>query len=170
TLFACVFSLVCATLFGQTTASLAGVVKAFGDPLPGATVTITAPELQGSRSTITGETGAYSFSALPPGEYSISIAFSGMETRVVRSTLRLSQVTRADATMGAVGETITVGARTPSVIETPEVSTNMTLPFIERLPLQRNQLATAQFAPGVNSNTLSNGQLYISGAPGYDNL
>src|SRR5207237_5509808 len=37
-------------------------------------------------------------------------------------------------------------------------------------PLQRNQLATAQFAPGVNSNTLSNGQLYISGAPGYDNL
>jgi hypothetical protein len=46
----------------------------------------------------------------------------------------------------------------------------MSLPFIERLPIQRNQLATAQFAPGVNSNTLSNGQLYISGGPGYDNL
>src|SRR6185369_291930 len=38
------------------------------------------------------------------------------------------------------------------------------------LPLQRNQLATAQFAPGVNGNTLSNGQLQISGGPGYDNL
>jgi outer membrane receptor protein involved in Fe transport len=170
TLFACVFSLVSATVFSQTTASLAGVVKAFSDPLPGATITITSPELQGSRSTVTGETGAYSFSALPPGQYSISIAFSGMETRVVRSTLRLSQVTRVDAVMGTTSETITVAGSTPSVIETPEVSTNMTLPFIERLPIQRNQLATAQFAPGVNSNTLSNGQLYISGGPGYDNL
>jgi outer membrane receptor protein involved in Fe transport len=170
TLFACVFSLVSATVFGQTTASLAGVVKAFGETLPGATVTITAPELQGSRSTITGETGAYSFSALPPGHYAITITFAGMETRVVRSTLRLSQVTRVDAVMGTASEAITVSGNTPSVIETPEVSTNMTLPFIERLPIQRNQLATAQFAPGVNSNTLSNGQLYISGGPGYDNL
>jgi outer membrane receptor protein involved in Fe transport len=169
-LIACVLSLVCATVFGQTTASLAGVVKAFGEPLPGAAVTITAPELQGSRTAITGETGAYSFPALPPGQYTVSIAFSGMETRVVRSTLRLSQATRVDAVMGTVGETITVAGTRPSVIETPEVSTNMTLPFIERLPIQRNQLATAQFAPGVNSNTLSNGQLYISGGPGYDNL
>ena len=41
-------------VFSQTTASLAGVVKVkgLGDPLPGATVTITSPELQGSRSTI----------------------------------------------------------------------------------------------------------------------
>ena len=46
----------------------------------------------------------------------------------------------------------------------------MTLGFIERLPVLRNQLATAQFAPGVNGNTLSNGQLYISGGTGYDNL
>jgi outer membrane receptor protein involved in Fe transport len=170
TLFACVFSLVSATVFGQTTASLAGVVKAFGETLPGATVTITAPELQGPRSTITGETGAYSFSALPPGHYAITITFAGMETRVIRSTLRLSQVTRVDAVMETTSEAITVSGNTPSVIETPQVSTNMTLPFIERLPIQRNQLATAQFAPGVNSNTLSNGQLYISGGPGYDNL
>jgi hypothetical protein len=56
------------------------------------------------------------------------------------------------------------------VIDTPEVSTNMTLPFIERLPVQRNQLATAQFAPGVSGNTLANGELSIAGGPGYDNL
>src|SRR5437660_1373725 len=157
TLVACVFSLVAATVLGQTTASLAGVVrvKGLGDPLPGATVTITSPELQGSRSTITGETGAYSFSALPPGQYKVSITFAGMGSRVINATLRLSQATRADALMDTFAEAITVTGTAPSVIETPEVSTNMTLPFIERLPVLRNQLATAQFAPGVNSNTLS---------------
>lgn len=170
TLIACALSLFVTTLSAQTTAALAGVVRAFGEPLPGATVTITSPELQGSRSTVSGDGGAYSFPTLPPGEYAISISFSGMETQKLSATLRLSQVTRADATMGKSSETITVKAAAPSLLEAPEVSTNMTLPFIERLPVQRNQLSTAQFAPGVNGNTLGNGELAISGGPGYDNL
>ncbi|MEA2339471.1 MAG: hypothetical protein QOE82_3478, partial [Thermoanaerobaculia bacterium] len=145
------------SLAAQTSASLTGIVFAAGHPLPGATVTISSPELQGTRSTVTGESGSYSFSALPPGQYTISFAFSGMVTHVLKSTLRLSQTTRSDAVMDIVEDMVIVYPR-PSVIDTPEVSTNMTLPFIERLPIQRNQLATAQFAPGVNSNTLSNGQ------------
>lgn len=167
---ACALPFFATTLLAQTSASLAGVVKAAGEPLPGATVTIVSPELQGSRVAITGDGGAYNFSALPPGEYTITILFTGMGTRVINATLRLSQVTRGDATMNAFAEAITVNANAPSVIDTPEVSTNMTLPFIERLPVLRNQLATAQFAPGVSGNTLSNGELAIAGGPGYDNL
>src|SRR5438128_747688 len=86
------------TLLAQTSASLTGVVSAEGHPLPGTTVTVTSPELQGSRLTVTGETGAYNFSALPPGVYKISFAFSGMVTKSLRTTLRLSQVTRVDTT------------------------------------------------------------------------
>jgi outer membrane receptor protein involved in Fe transport len=157
-------------LLAQTSASLTGVVSAEGHPLPGSTVTVTSPVLQGSRVTVTGESGAYDFSALPPGVYKISFAFSGMVTMSRQTTLRLSQVTRVDAIMKAAGDMITVTAGAPSVIETPEVSTNMTLPFIERLPVLRNQLATAQFAPGVSGNTLGNGELAIAGGPGYDNL
>jgi outer membrane receptor protein involved in Fe transport len=168
--WACALPFFATTLLAQTSASLAGVVKAAGEPLPGATVTIVSPELQGSRVAITGDGGAYNFSALPPGEYTITISFSGMGTSVINATLRLSQVTRGDATMNAFAEAVTVTANVPSVIETPEVSTNMTLPFIERLPVLRNQLATAQFAPGVSGNTLSNGELAIAGGPGYDNL
>lgn len=56
------------------------------------------------------------------------------------------------------------------MLETPTVSTSLPLAMIERLPLQRNQLATVQFAPGVTANAVSNGQLQISGGPGYDNL
>ena len=157
-------------LLAQTSASLTGVVSAEGHPLPGTTVTVTSPVLQGSRVTVTGETGAYDFSALPPGVYKISFAFSGMVTMSRQSTLRLSQVTRVDVSMRLTGDVITVTAGAPSVLETPEVSTNMTLPFIERLPVLRNQLATAQFAPGVSGNTLGNGELAIAGGPGYDNL
>ena len=157
-------------LLAQTSASLTGVVSAEGHPLPGSTVTVTSPVLQGSRVTVTGESGAYDFSALPPGVYKISFAFSGMVTMSRQTTLRLSQVTRVDTVMKAAGDMITVTAGAPSVIETPEVSTNMTLPFIERLPVLRNQLATAQFAPGVSGNTLGNGELAMAGGPGYDNL
>jgi hypothetical protein len=164
-------SLVATTVFAQTGASLEGVVKASGEGLPGAAVMITSPSLQGSRKTITGETGAYSFSALPPGFYTITFAFSGLTTVSLSSMLRLSQVTRVDAVMRlSSADTITITGGAPSVIDTPGVSTNMTLPFIERLPVQRNQLATAQFAPGVSGNTLANGELSIAGGPGYDNL
>ena len=97
---------------------------------------------------------------------------AGMETLRLRAALHLAQTARVDTTMRVAGssDTITVAAPAPSVIDNPQVSTSLMLPFIERLPVQRNQLATAQFAPGVNGNTLANGQLYISGGPGYDNL
>jgi outer membrane receptor protein involved in Fe transport len=167
---ACTLSFLANTLSAQTSAALTGVVTAEGRELPGAAVTISSPALQGTRTTVTGESGAYSFPALPPGDYSITIEFSGMGTRVINAKLPLSQVTRGDATMKVYAEAITVTAAAPSVIESPQVSTNMTLPFIERLPVQRNQLATAQFAPGVSGNTLANGELSIAGGPGYDNL
>jgi len=167
---ALVFSFLAIPILAQTSASLTGIVSAAGEAIPGATVTIVSPELQGSRVTTTGDGGAYNFPALPPGEYTITITFGGMGKRVVNATLRLSQVTRADVTMNAFAEAITVTGSAPSVLDTPQVSTNMTLPFIERLPVQRNQLATAQFAPGVSGNTLANGELAIAGGPGYDNL
>src|SRR5438874_3252290 len=118
-------------LAAQTSASLTGVVSAAGHPLPGVTVTISSPELQGTRSTVTGESGSYSFAALPPGGYAIEMTFAGMETLRLSAALRLSQTSRVDAVMNAAGmkETIVVGARTPSVIETSQVTTNMTLAF-----------------------------------------
>jgi hypothetical protein len=170
--FASAVSFFAIPLFAQTSASITGIVSVESRPLPRVVVTISSPELQGTRSAVTGDGGAYSFSALPPGEYVIAMTFAGMETLRLPAALRLSQTSRVDAVMKAAGtsETITVNANAPSVIETSEVSTNITLPFIERLPVLRNQLATAQFAPGVSGNTLANGELAIAGGPGYDNL
>jgi hypothetical protein len=155
----------------QTTTSLTGTVTTKGGPLAGVTVTISSPALQGIRVAVTGEGGMYHFAALPPGRYSVVTRYEGMYVLDTAVTLRLSQQARADVTMyPLLTEEILVYAAPPSVLESPQVSTSLPLAMIERLPLQRNQLATAQFAPGVTANAVSNGQLQISGGPGYDNL
>jgi hypothetical protein len=47
-----------ATLVAQsTTGTLGGTVTSDGNPLPGVTVTVTSPALQGSRTAVTGDAG-----------------------------------------------------------------------------------------------------------------
>lgn len=159
-------------LCAQTTASLGGTVTVSGRGVAGVRVTLSSDALQGTRSTVTGEAGAYHFAALPPGEYEARFEGEGLAGVTTHVTLRLSQAARFDARLQlqAGSETMTVTAATPTVLESAQVSTSLPLAMIERLPLQRNQLATAQFAPGVTANAVSNGQLQISGGPGYDNL
>src|ERR1700682_6408208 len=67
----CLVLLASAAAIAQTTASLTGTSTSQGKGLPGVTVTISSPNLQGTRSTVTGENGGYQFSALPPGEYRV---------------------------------------------------------------------------------------------------
>lgn len=161
-------------LCAQTTSSLTGIVTLFGDgrPVPGVKVTISSPALQGTRTTFSGETGAYQFPALPPGDYRLEFAHEGMFTTAMNTTVNLSQPARLDSRMviPPTPDSITIMVDAPSVLESPQVSTSLPLAMIEKLPLQRNQLATAQLAPGVTANAVSNGQLQISGGPGYDNL
>lgn len=169
----CVLVLLVGTMaFAQTTANLVGTVTTDGKPLPGVTVTISSPQMQGTRTAISGEAGGYSFNAIPPGDYKVTFELSGLSTVNKNQRVQLSQTARVDADLkvAAVTEAITVTATTPSVLETPQVSTNLTLKEVEKLPVARNQVATALLAPGVNDNTPSASQFSISGSPGYDNL
>jgi outer membrane receptor for ferrienterochelin and colicin len=165
--------LVAIPAFAQTTASITGVVTTDGTPLPGATVTITSPALQGTRTTVTGDAGGYSFAALPPGTYTVTVELEGLQTVTKKTTVGVGQSGRADADLrvAAVTEAITVTAAAPTVLETPSVSANVTSELVDELPVARTVLGAAALAPGVNSdNTLSASQLTISGSPGYDNL
>src|SRR5690349_21064610 len=95
--FAALSALIAASAFAQTTASLNGDVTTGGKPLPGVTVTISSPNLQGTRTTVTGENGGYQFSGLPPGDYKVTFELSGMATVTRSARLELSQSSRADA-------------------------------------------------------------------------
>lgn len=161
-----------ASAFAQTTTSLTGVVTTEGAPLPGVTVTISSPSMQGTRSAVTGDAGGYSFPALPPGTYKVRFELEGMATVEKSVALALSQPGKADAElqMSAVAEAITVTAAAPSVLESPQVAATLTAEQVEQLPVPRTFEAAALLAPGVNGNTLSGSQFQISGSPGYDNL
>jgi outer membrane receptor protein involved in Fe transport len=157
--------------FAQTTATLTGTATLGGNPLPGATVTISSPNLQGTRTAVTDANGNYNFGALPPGDYTVRFEMESMTpvTKTVR--VGLATTSRADAEMklSAVAEAITVTASAPAVLETTEVQTNITSALVNELPLARDLRGTVSLAPGVTNNGPGNNQV-ISGAPSYDNL
>jgi len=161
-------------LFAQfTTGALIGTVTTSdGSPLPGVTVTLSSPALQGTRNVTTGETGGYHFPALPPGSYNVAFELEGMQHVTSQITVSLAQTARADASLrvASVSEDITVTASAPAVVETPEVTSNFDVQTIRDLPLPgRDIRETVRIAPGVSEGAVNN-QLTISGAASYDNL
>ena len=68
-------------MFAQTLGSLTGTVTFDNAPLPGATVTISSPALQGTRTTTTDVNGNYNFAALPPGQYSVQFTMEAISFR-----------------------------------------------------------------------------------------
>jgi hypothetical protein len=163
--------LVGVSAFAQTTGTITGTITTAGAPLPGATLTIASPAMQGVRTTVSGINGDYSFNALPPGKYSVTAELEGMQKVTQSVNVRLADTVRADADLkvSAVAEAITVTATAPSVLETPAVTTSLTREQVEALPLGRTIAQRIQLAPGVN-NDGPNNQTIINGAPSYDNL
>src|SRR5258706_4254996 len=162
--------LVAAGAFAQgTTGTLTVAVSQAVANLPGVTVTIASPKLQGTRTTVTNEQGDYSFSAIPPGAYKVTFSLSGLTDVVKNAQVNLVETTRLDADMkmSAVTEAITVTANQATVMETPQVQTNYKQETVNRLPMGRNPAAQVALSPGVTGGI--NGAT-ISGAMSYDNL
>ena len=169
----CVLAFVLLALgaFAQaSTGMLTGRVESGGDVLPGVTVTVTSPALQGSRVEVTGTNGVFHFPALPPGRYTVVFELAGMDAVTKMVDVNLSQTAKVNAELGMqVAEAITVTAAAPTTLETSSVSQNMQAKQIDNLPINRTILGTASLAPGV-SDEGPNNQLQISGAPSYENL
>ena len=162
----------CPSLLAQTTtATLVGRTSASDAPLPGVLVTISSPALMGGRTVVTASDGQYIVPALPPGEYVIRFEMEGLEPIAQRATLSLAQMTRVDAAMrpSVMESEIVVRPATASLLETPQVSTNLTGEIMELLPTSRGILDAVRLAPGILQ---SDGQnlISINGADVYDNL
>ncbi|HKO01407.1 MAG TPA: TonB-dependent receptor, partial [Thermoanaerobaculia bacterium] len=160
-----------------TTGSASGVVTASdGNPLPGTTVAISSPSLQGTRTAVTDGSGAYHFFNLPPGDYRLTFTLEGF--RSVSKTARVSLGTKAtidvSLALSAVTEEMTVTAAAP-VLDTTSSSlgTNLDVRAIETLPTGRNYASIVQVAPGVSSDANpSNGQqstISVYGSSGAEN-
>ncbi|MHB0969217.1 MAG: carboxypeptidase-like regulatory domain-containing protein [Thermoanaerobaculia bacterium] len=133
--------LITTAAFGQSvTGSLTGNVTSEGAALPGATVTVSSPSLQGVRTAVTSVNGAYNFQALPPGDYTVKFELEGLGTVTKTVKVPLNGTARADADLRveAVAVAITVTASAPAVLETTEIQQNFEKDLIDELPVARN--------------------------------
>ncbi len=155
----------------DTTGEILGTVRdAEGNPLPGVTVTVTSPALQGTRTATTDSNGEYRIPLLAPGQYVVAVTMSGFEgltresvtvaldqaTRV-NAELRLSQVTEA---VTVTGEGITID---PTQTNTGKNFDTSYLRKVPILPTTRTYQTVLQQAPGVtgtgNPNVLGGNTL-----------
>ncbi|HEY0157468.1 MAG TPA: TonB-dependent receptor [Thermoanaerobaculia bacterium] len=165
----------------QTTSNLTGTVTLDNGPLPGATITITSPALQGTRVAVSDVNGNYNFGGIPPGTYNVEVSMEGMSSVKRTVQVPLSGTARADATLAlsAITDSITITAAAPAVLETTEKQTNLQQSLINNLPVQRTLQAVTSLAPGVivsnsggstASGGVASGSIAIAGAPAYDSV
>ena len=74
----------------QTGVITGAVTSADGLGLPGVTVTVSSPALQGTRTSVTDVNGNYVVRGLPPGEYTVTTELSGMQPKTERTIVALS--------------------------------------------------------------------------------
>ena len=170
-----VASVFAASALSQTIplSTLSGKVTAGGGGIPGVTVTVKSPNLQGTRSTVTSAAGDYIFPRLQPGDYTVTFEMPGMQTVSRKITLTAARDDRLEVSLdpARVAERVDVSAETSlaAAVETTQVSTNFKQDLIEKLPVGRTLLAVTLLAPGVNSNG-PGGNTIISGAMSFDSL
>jgi Carboxypeptidase regulatory-like domain/TonB-dependent Receptor Plug Domain len=144
-----------------------------GLTLPGATVTVQSPALQGVRTVVTDGNGNYVIRALPPGTYEVTFEMAGLATKKEKAIVELGRQTTLNTTLALAGvqEEVTVTAEVSTAgLTSPTVGANYDSREITTLPTGRTPALTAELAPGLTANTPNTGQVTISGAFAYDNV
>jgi hypothetical protein len=156
------FALAVAGLFGQeTTAGIQGTVRdQTGAVIPKATVEVASPALIGEKKMVTDQ-GAYRFSNLPPGVYTLTVTATGFRTvKQEGITLDVGHVPTVDVKMeiGTLAETVEVSEAAAIIDPTQsKVQTNLESQTLTNLPTQSlSYQSVIQFAPGARSEPLQN--------------
>jgi hypothetical protein len=149
--------LIAAGAFAQSSTSgqIQGTVSQGGTPLPGVTIEIRSPNMQGTRSATTDAQGRFTLSALPVGDYSLTATLSGFNT-VTQNNIHVGinrTVSLEVALSPQASEQITVTGAVPVVdVTTAQSGANITAQTMQALPLGRNFVAAAQVAPGTGGD------------------
>ena len=95
---------------------LGNVTDETGSAVPGATVTITQRETRASHDAVTDSAGAYHFTLVQSGTYTITVKLSGFRTFTrTQVPVTLNNVTRVDVSLqvGELSEMVSVTATRP---------------------------------------------------------
>ncbi len=145
----------------QTLGSMNGTVTdTSGAAIPGATVTVSDPEIGITRSTTTQQNGFYQIFNLPIGTYAVKVTHDGFQTAITNGiAVQEARATTANTALkvGQVTESVTVTAN--PLLNATDTTNGYTL---DTSQIQITPLATGSFtqlailSPGVNAELLSN--------------
>ncbi|MFZ1973002.1 MAG: TonB-dependent receptor [Candidatus Acidiferrales bacterium] len=159
-------------LYGQSsaafTATLNGsVTDPAGLAVKGATVTLTSSDKGVSRTTTTGDTGLYTFTFLPAGEYTLEAKASGFKQYKQQGITMTAGQTAEQAvrlTVGAVTESVEVTAQAPLLnADNANISEDLSSRFAEGLPLNFRSVISLTL---INSSVNNAAEQQVVGAPG----
>jgi len=161
----------------QTTGTLFGTVSSDADAvMPGVTVEVTSPALQGTRTTVSDGTGVYRLPFLPPGAYHVTFTLEGFAKEQADVQVSLGRDTTLDVKIRPqTAAEITVVATAP-VIDTTSttVGANLTTREIQTLPTGRNYASVVQVAPGTGTDAVPNpaaeNTITVYGSSGAENV
>jgi hypothetical protein len=112
-------------------------------PVPGATITITHTGTGASRDTVTDASGAYNFTAVQGGAYTVTVKVDGFRTFTRQDVaVSLNSVARIDVSLqvGQLSETVTVSAERPLLqTDRAEVRSELKAAELENLPVSINR-------------------------------
>src|SRR5712691_4833897 len=142
-----------APVLAQTTGRLVGtVVDAQGGVLPGVTVTVTSPQLQGANTAVTDASGQFRFPSLPPGMYTVKADLAGfkpVEQSDVRITIDQTVTLPLKMLIAGLAETVNVLGTSP-VVDTTSAAGGISAgqDVFNNLPVARDFYGITKLAPG----------------------
>ena len=166
---------------GQTqNAELNGRVRDPSDlALPGATITLSEPATGFSRTTISGEDGAYIVSNLRPGTYDVTVEMQGFGTvkqtgLVIGAGAELT--VNFDLELATIEEVITVTGEAPLIeLTSSRIGGTLATQEIDSIPTNFRQFADlTKYVPGMTpqpgNSTFEGGQVNANGSMTANNM
>jgi outer membrane receptor protein involved in Fe transport len=141
----------------STTGSIEGtVVDQNGAAVPGATVSVTSPNLISPQSATTDDSGHFRILSLPPGRYVVAVeaagkGFSKFEQKDFEVNLSKTSSLDVSLTPGQVGATVNITDTAGSGVDTSQntTGTNVSSDQFSNFPTQRTVQSLYSIAPTV---------------------
>src|SRR5688572_25757052 len=149
--------------YAQTLGTITGEVKdTSGAVIPGATVTAQNVATNATRIQNSNEAGAFTFAAMPPGDYLVKAELQGFKTAQNKVELHVEQSVRVSFSLevGGITETTEVRGTSPLIqTENATIGTVIDNRRIVELPLNgRNYLSLIAASPNVSVGFAGAGQ------------
>jgi outer membrane receptor protein involved in Fe transport len=139
----------------QTTGTVEGtVVDQSNAALPGVSVELEGPRLQGTRTAVTTASGAFRFPSVPPGAYTITASLPGLGKVQKTATVSLDATATVHLQLALTASAeVTVSGEAPLIDSTSTTTgSNYASKVINKLPVGRNYADIVFAQPGTQAD------------------